>query len=329
MTSVAANSFSRTMLPTAQRVGYSAKTSSETSAENYQPSGRNYFSYDSYRLAYAEYGAKLGTPVLYFHDSGSSRLEAGLFHQSAQRNGFRIIALDRPGIGKSDFFACNKPQDLFGAVQALLAHLGLEHYGVMSIGAGGMFALSLAHAFPNKVLFNLSFAGVPGSVFNEAEKQSYTASCWNELTPLLIKMLVRVRHRLFKSDTSETLQRLEKHLCTADRDALADEFVFQSFAEDHQEALARGYKGIAQDLALCYRKLDFRLSDVLVPTEIWQGDTDRLSQRADCEYMAARIPQARYHRVANRGHFFFINRMDKVFDELRSVLSHRTLNVAA
>lgn len=288
-----------------------------------------FFLFNDYRLAYKEYGAITGTPVIYFHDSGSSRLEAALFHESAQRNGFRLLVVDRPGIGKSEFFACTRPEDFCGALLALVSQLELRQFGVMSLGAGGIYALSLAKLCSERVMFMLSLGGVPGSVFNEQGSNSYSASCWNELTPLLVKMLVRVRQRFFPADPAVTIKRLEAHLCTADRHSLSDRSLFRALAADHEEALSCGYKGIAQDIALCYRKLDYRLQEVTVPVEIWQGETDRLSQRSDCEYMAARMPHARYHRVADRGHFFFVNKMDRVFDELRGVLSSRGCRQAA
>lgn len=252
-----------------------------------------------------------------------------MFHESAQRNGFRLLVVDRPGIGKSDFFTCTRPDDFCAAVLVLASQLGLKHFGVMSLGAGGIYALSLAKMSSERVMFMLSLGGVPGSIFNEQGSNSYSASCWNELTPLLVKMLVRVRQRFFPADPADTIKRLEEHLCTADRHSLADRSLFGALAADHEEALSSGYKGIAQDIALCYRKLDYRLQEVTVPVEIWQGETDRLSQRSDCEYMAARMPHARYHRVADRGHFFFMNKMDRVFDELRGVLSYRGCRHAA
>ena len=289
-----------------------------------------YFLYRGYRLAYTEFGSAVGTPVFYFHDSGSSRLEASLFHQAAQRNGFRLIAIDRPGIGRSDFYSCNRPEDFCDAVRALARQLDLQHFGVMSLGAGGLYALSLARFFPARVMFMLSLAGVPGSVFNEnGEARNYPASCWNGLTPLLVKMLVRLRHRFFRADPFESITKLEEHLCTADRHTLQDRSVLRVLSRDHEEASLGGYRGIAQDIALCYRKLEFRLCDVTVPTMIWQGETDRLSQRSDCEYMAARMPDVRYRRVPNKGHFFFVNKMDRVFDELRQVLSIRSDRNAA
>ncbi|MEO0708111.1 MAG: alpha/beta hydrolase, partial [Cyanobacteria bacterium J06649_5] len=56
------------------------------------------------RLAYADYGDPNGHPVLYFHGGGTSRLEPLLLGDDVfVRLGLRLIAPDRPGIGRSEF----------------------------------------------------------------------------------------------------------------------------------------------------------------------------------------------------------------------------------
>jgi pimeloyl-ACP methyl ester carboxylesterase len=43
-----------------------------------------------------------GSPILHCHGSGSSRLEVELLTTQAEQAGVRLMALDRPGIGRSD-----------------------------------------------------------------------------------------------------------------------------------------------------------------------------------------------------------------------------------
>jgi pimeloyl-ACP methyl ester carboxylesterase len=56
-------------------------------------------------LGFAEYGPPEGTPLLYFHGHPGSRLELTLFDglELALSPAPRIIAVDRPSIGLSDF----------------------------------------------------------------------------------------------------------------------------------------------------------------------------------------------------------------------------------
>ena len=271
------------------------------------------------RLAYDEYGTSSGRPLIYFHDGGSSRLECAFFHASARQLGFRLIAVDRPGIGCSDYYSAPTPSQFCNDVMLLTNQLGITDFGVMSLGAGGIYALSLARNYPDRVSFNLCLAGLPGNVFNEASGPSYAASCWNEFTPPLIKMLVRIKQRFFPDDPEQSIERLQQYLSFTDRKTLFNPRVLEILALDHREALRLGNRGVAQDLAVCFRKLEFSLMDVKIPTMIWQGCADRLSRRSDCEFMAARMPNANLYRVPNRGHFFFVHSMDEVFRRLRSL----------
>src|SRR5438128_11641641 len=61
--------------------------------------------HDGLALGYAEVGKSDGFPIFYFHGHDSSRLEVVLWTESAITLGVRLIALDLPGIGRSDLKA--------------------------------------------------------------------------------------------------------------------------------------------------------------------------------------------------------------------------------
>ena len=106
------------------------------------------------KLAYDEYGASSGYPMFYFHDAGSSRLEAAFFESSARSQGYRIIAIDRPGIGCSDYYALQSAQQFCGDVLRLADELNIAQFGVMSLGAGGVYAITMAHLAPERCNIN-------------------------------------------------------------------------------------------------------------------------------------------------------------------------------
>lgn len=271
-----------------------------------------------HKLAYDEYGCKSGYPLIYFHDSGSSRLECSFFHSSARRLGYRLIAVDRPGIGFSNFYSLRSCDQFCEDVVLLADELGLQRFGVMSLGAGGVYGLSLAHMAPHRVDIQLLLAGIPGKVFSNKNQSSYLAKCVNGLTPVLVKLLVNMKQTFFPVNVETGLQRLQEYLSYTDRKVLAKPRVLKILTMDQTEAVRQGSRGIAQDASLCFRKLDFCLAAVKVPALIWQGGADRLSQRSDCEYLASNLPTANFYRVSNGGHFFFLQNMDEVFSRLRA-----------
>lgn len=272
---------------------------------------------NGHNIAYEEFGCAGGTPFFYFHDSGSSRIEAAFLHRAAKDHGYRLIALDRPGIGRSSYYANATAVHIAEDVVLLADCLNIDQFGVLSLGSGGIFALTLAHQYPGRVTRFVSLAGVPGTVFSESCHRSQLSKTLARAVPALVKLLVRCRYGLLSDTPNKSMMRLFAELCLADRKILSRPLIRSTLALDQQEMMRQGSRGLAQDMANCFRKLDFSLSEVTVPTTIWQGRADSLSQRADCEFMASHLQSASFHRVSNAGHFFFIHSMDAVFSRLR------------
>ena len=60
---------------------------------------------DGRSVAFLEVGTRGGPIVIHCHGSGSSRLEVLVMEDAADELGIHLIGLDRPGIGRSDFYA--------------------------------------------------------------------------------------------------------------------------------------------------------------------------------------------------------------------------------
>lgn len=271
------------------------------------------------RLSYQEFGSRSGFPVFYFHSTGSSRLECEFFSRSANRQGFRLIAIDRPGIGLSDFKAQIGLADVANNLIELADELELDRFGLMSFSAGGIFALATAIRAPERVAFQLSLSGIPGNLLQESDRRSvsYTAQLVRSILPSCIRLFTRLRHALTLSDPGEYLERLQDILCYTDRKVLTDPKYMRILEASLAESLRQGIDGVAQDTSLCFTDPGFALEDVKIPVYIWQGSADNLNSPALGEYLAAHMPQASFHTVAHRGHFFFIHCMDEIFSRLR------------
>lgn len=266
------------------------------------------------RLAFNVYGDPAGFPLLYFHDTGSSRLEASLFHQGADRCGYRLIAFDRPGVGRSDYFACKSPRRFCESLLSILGELGVTRLGILSKGGGGIYALHLCRMIPRQVIAQVNLAGIPVRALASPRGPCGFAA---GLAPVAVDALLRLKQVFSPDPPGAVLKKLRKELSFSDKKVLSRPEVANILEADQAESVRAGYRGMAQDLAISFRKLEVPLEEISVPTEIWQGCADRLTLRADCEYLAARLPRARLHRVSHRGHFFFIHHMDQVLGSLR------------
>lgn len=85
-------------------------------------------------LSYAQYGSHTGHAVLYNHGFPGSRLEAARHHDICTKLGLRLIAVDRPGHGRSSPHPGWTLLDFVKDLENLTDELGLEEYAVMVRG---------------------------------------------------------------------------------------------------------------------------------------------------------------------------------------------------
>jgi pimeloyl-ACP methyl ester carboxylesterase len=94
---------------------------------------------DGRRLGYAEWGDPGGRPLFFFHGWPGSRIEGYLGDEAARARGVRLIAIDRPGMGLSDFQQHRTLVDWPDDVVQVAAALGLNRFAVLGISGGGPY----------------------------------------------------------------------------------------------------------------------------------------------------------------------------------------------
>jgi pimeloyl-ACP methyl ester carboxylesterase len=106
---------------------------------------------DGRQVAVDEVGDPAGTPVLYLHGTPDSRLSR---HPSAELTaaaGVRLLAVDRPGIGRSTSHPGRTLGSVADDLAAVLAALGVERAAVLAWSAGAPFGVALAARHPDRV----------------------------------------------------------------------------------------------------------------------------------------------------------------------------------
>ncbi len=106
---------------------------------------------DGRHLGYAEYGDPSGSPLLYFHGGGSSRLEPAYADRYARCLGIRLVSMDRPGYGRSTPMTAANWYSVGRDALALADALSISTFSVAGLSAGAPFALHLAHSTPVRV----------------------------------------------------------------------------------------------------------------------------------------------------------------------------------
>ena len=108
---------------------------------------------DGRKLGYNEYGPADGKPLFYFHGTPSSRIEWQIFggEQLASRLHLRIISIDRPGMGLSDFQGGRRLLDWPTDIASLADALDLDQFSVLAFSGGSPYAAACALAIPERL----------------------------------------------------------------------------------------------------------------------------------------------------------------------------------
>src|SRR5215471_20729905 len=106
---------------------------------------------DGRKLGYAEYGDPAGKPIFFFHGLPGSRLQRHPDGSIAIELGARIIAIDRPGYGLSDFQQGRTLLDWPDDVAQLADSLQIDQFAAIGLSGGGPYLLACAYSIPERI----------------------------------------------------------------------------------------------------------------------------------------------------------------------------------
>ncbi len=100
-------------------------------------------------LGYAEYGNPNGKPVFFFHGLPGSRRQRHPDNSIARELDARIVTIDRPGYGLSDFQPDRRLLDWPDDVAQLADALNIDQFAAIGLSGGGPYLLSCAYMMPD------------------------------------------------------------------------------------------------------------------------------------------------------------------------------------
>ncbi len=264
---------------------------------------------DGRKFGYDERGAPNGKPLFYFHGSPSSRLEASLFvsEDLLQSLDVRLIAVDRPGMGLSDFQPNRRLLDFPKDILALADHLKIERFAILAYSLGGPYGLACAYAIPNRltkvgVLSGAALFTEPELVknVNDGTRRFLNLPRENPLAARLFLSLLGVMAgiapKLFVAQAKSLLPQ-------PDRDIVLPDPAFQKmFIKMVREAMRQGTRGAFHESLLSITDYGFHLQDIQTPLLLWHGEADQNIPVEMARYAASAIPKCEAKFYPNEGH---------------------------
>lgn len=265
---------------------------------------------DGRTLAYDDVGDPDGVLVVFLHGAPDSRLARHPDDSLAARAGVRLVAIDRPGSGRSDAHPGAGHAALGADVAALLDALGAPDVRLLGWSAGGLGALAVAAAIPQTVTaVTLVGAVPPVEAYNDAAvvtalgpgRQHFAelalevpaAELAAEMAPYLVPDPltpdVALEHVL---EGAGVVGRRELGAVPGAAEQMAAALV---------EAARGGVAGLTEDLVLQLTP-GVDLGSVRAPVLSVHGELDPVSPPAVGRWLAARLPHATLDERPGAGH---------------------------
>jgi pimeloyl-ACP methyl ester carboxylesterase len=260
---------------------------------------------DGRRLGYAETGDPRGTPVLFFHGFGTTRVVCPP-DEPALHLGVRLIAVDRPGIGLSDPLPGRSLISWPADVAQLADRLELERFAIVGWSGGGPYALACGHELPERVSTIAavsSAAPLAGNAdpayLRRLDRHAVRAA---GRAPWVIRLAMWHWGRGQRRDAESFFERSVAEMCAADQEVLTEPGLRSRMIANSSELYRQGGRGIYDEALVLARPWGFEPAALRVPVHIWQGARDETVPLAMATHLAQSIPGARLRLFPEEGH---------------------------
>jgi pimeloyl-ACP methyl ester carboxylesterase len=272
------------------------------------------------RVRVQQVGPLGGEPVLLCHGLPGSRVLPEQAERAAVLAGVRLIALDRPGFGRSDFLSGRTLRQWPHEAAEVLKAERLESFRVLGISAGAPYALACCHELPDRVKAAAVVSGVT-PLDRTTLADGFAKAIPRAARPLLrLRGSPRVLHavlaRLMRRAPERAAEQIGRLLSDTDRELLT--------GPDGRGVLASMVEGVRQggrawnlESELLSQSWGFDLERIPTPVVVWHGEEDLAVPPDHARYVAEALPNGRLTLCPGLGHLgVAIRQLDGIFEDL-------------
>jgi pimeloyl-ACP methyl ester carboxylesterase len=267
---------------------------------------------DGRKLGYAEYGDPNGKPVFFFHGLPGSRLQRHPDESIAAELGARIITIDRPGYGLSDFQQGRTLLDWPDDVTQLADSLEIDHFAAIGLSGGGPYLLSCAYKMPERITTATVISGMGPIDDADALKGMLPSMRLGlEIAPKVpwgfVHLALDPIAKLISRNPSAAKKILPSSAPEADKKAFARPDIQEVDRQDLSEAYRNGAQGALWEVVLLATPWGFRLEDIKKKIFLWHGEEDTTVPLQMGRYVARSLSDCRSTFYPDEGHTLIYN----------------------
>lgn len=275
---------------------------------------------DGRRLGYAEYGDIQGRPLFFFHGQPGNRLFRHPDDALTSSLGIRLINLDRPGYGLSDFQPERRLVDWPKDGCELADALEIDRFAVLGFSAGGPYAQVCAHLIPDRLTrVGLADSAPPMHLreINAAAPRMLRINHWlARHVPSAMDFYFRLFWGFSRRNPDAFLKMAIQQSCVADQDLLSQPAIYAVLREVWRENIRVDSRGYSHDTEILMKEWGFQLKDIQKEIVLWQGEADVNIPKAWGRYLAKELPNCRATYFPNEGHFAIFNHWKEILQAM-------------
>ncbi len=266
---------------------------------------------DGRKLGFASYGDKSGSPILYYAGGIGTRLQVQPTSRRPIPPGIRLIGIDRPGLGLSDFQKGRTLLDWPEDVRQLADALELRRFSVLGVSAGGPYAMACAYRMPERIhKCGLVAAETPPDSTPPPPGGMRLLLWMYRNLPWITGLWFWRSYGRHAGKTEEQLsailhkpQKISKMFCEKDRQMWSDPERRRQNLMDHMEACRQGTRGPVYEAGLWGQPWGFRPEEIAFDRiHLWHGEKDMSVPIASAQAMAKRLPHCIACYIPDHGH---------------------------
>ncbi|MEE9513366.1 MAG: alpha/beta hydrolase, partial [Anaerolineales bacterium] len=232
----------------------------------------------------------------------------------------RLISTDRPGHGISDPQPGRKLLDWPDDIGQLADRLSIDRFYVEGWSAGGPHALACAYKMSDRILAGALISGLaPPDRPNPYEGLPFamkTLMIIGRNVPALVYLFRRMMRKTLQGDPEKAGPRLMSSFPPPDQKAIKESGSGDMLIGSIQEGYRQGGDGPAQDDILINTSWGFKLQDIQVRFDVWQGEVDKNVPLNQGEYQHELLPNSRLTVLPGQAHLYLLTHWREVLEAL-------------
>ena len=258
-------------------------------------------------LGYAEYGDPSGTPVFFFHGLPGSRRQRHPDDSIAIELGARIITVDRPGYGFSDFQPGRTLLDWPDDVAQLADALQIAQFAAIGLSGGGPYLLSCAYKMSERLTSATVISGMgpvdhPEAIKGMMGSMRLGLGLARSVPWELARLALEPTARMVRRNPTAAKKLVPLSAPKADKEAFARPDIQAIDQEDLVEAYRNGAQAAYWEVVMLATPWGFRLEDIDKKIDLWHGEEDTTVPIHMGRYVARTVPDCEARFYPGQGH---------------------------